>query len=337
MTLEERRARSAILKLLAIGIGVALFSVGAPSVAQPPPRVVRIGYLSPSSQAAARALAQSFVQGMRDRGYADGKNLVVDYRWAEGRHERLPALAAELVELKPDVLVTATVFATRAAQQATASIPIVMVAVADPVGQGFVSSLARPGGSITGLSGQYEDLIQKMLELLNSMVPQVSRVAVLVDQSSPVHSKWLRDLQVGARALGVKLLPMKVSGPDELDNSFATLAKEHPEALRQLPGTLVFTLRKEVVDLALRRQLPAIGPWREFAEAGGLMSYGQNLPENYKSAATYVDKILKGAKPGDLPVEQPTNFELVINLKTAKTLGISVPQSLLLRADKVIE
>jgi putative ABC transport system substrate-binding protein len=325
-------------KMLAIAVGLAtLLSVAAPSAAQPPPRVVRIGYLSPSSQTAAGALAQSFSEGMREHGYVEGQNLIIDHRWAEGRYERLPRLAAELIELKPDVLLTATSFATRAAQQATATIPIVMVAVADPVGQGLISSFARPGGNITGLSGQYEDLIQKTLEFLDSPEPKISRVAVLVDPSSPSVSAWLRHLEVSAQLLGLKLLPVHVSGPGELETALATLTKEHPDALLSLPSSMFFTLRKEIADLALTRRLRAIGTWRGFAEAGGLMSYGQNLPENYKRAATYVDKILKGAKPADLPVEQPTNFELVINLRTAKALGVTIPRSVLLRADKVIE
>jgi putative ABC transport system substrate-binding protein len=325
-------------KMLAIAIGLTtLLSVAAPSAAQAPARVVRIGYLSPSSQAAAGALARSFSQGMREHGYVEGQNLVIDHRWADGRYERLPGLAAQLIELKPDVLLTATSFATRAAQQATASIPIVMVAVADPVGQGLISSFARPGGNITGLSGQYEDLIQKTLEFLNAPEPKVSRIAVLVDPSSPSGSGWLRHLEVGAQRLGVKLLPVQISGPGELETAFAALAKEDPDALLLLPHSILFTLRKELADLALRRRLRAISTWREFAEEGGLMSYGQDLAENYKRAATYVDRILKGAKPADLPVEQPTNFELVINLKTAKALGVTIPQSVLLRAGKVIE
>ncbi len=325
-------------KMLAIALGLAtLLSLAAPCVAQPPPRVVRIGYLSPSSEAAAGALARSFSQGMREHGYVEGQNLVIDHRWAEGRYERLPGLAAELIELKPDVLLTATSFATLAAQQATANIPIVMVAVADPVGQGLISSFARPGGNTTGLSGQYEDLIRKMLEFLDASEPKISHVVVVVDPSSPSGSGWLRHLQIGAQRLGVKLLPVQVSGPGELETALATLTKEHPDALLVLPHSILFTLRKEIADLALTRRLRAIGTWREFAESGGLMSYGQNLAENYRRAATYVDKILKGANPADLPVEQPTNFELVINLRTAKSLGVTIPQSVLLRADRVIE
>lgn len=326
------------MRMLAIALGLAtLLSWAAPCVAQTPTRVLRIGYLSPSSQATAGALAQSFSQGMREHGYVEGQNLVIDHRWAEGRYERLPGLAAELMQLKPDVLLTSTSFATRAAQQATASIPIVMVAVADPVGQGFVSSFARPGGNITGLSGQYEDLIQKMLEFLHALEPRVSRIAVLVDPSSPIGSGWLRHLQMAAQVLGVQLLPVQVSGPGELETDLATLTKERPDALLLLPHPRLFTLRTEIADVALRRRLRAIGTWREFAEAGGLMSYGQNLSENYRRAATYVYRILKGAKPADLPVEQPTNFELVINLKTAKALGLTIPQAVLMRAEKVIE
>jgi putative ABC transport system substrate-binding protein len=212
-----------------------------------------------------------------------------------------------------------------------------MVAIANPVGQGLVASFAQPGGNVTGLSGQYEDLVRKMPELLKDMVPKASHIAVLADGAIPSTVGFLRESQTTAQALGVKLLPVEVRGPNDFDGAFSAMMNRRPDALITLPSSLLYFQHKRIADFAKAGGLPAIGPWAEFAEAGGLMSYGLNLPEFYRRAATYVDKILKGTRPGDLPVEQPTHFEFVVNLKTAKALGITVPQSVLMRADKVIE
>jgi putative ABC transport system substrate-binding protein len=212
-----------------------------------------------------------------------------------------------------------------------------MVAIANAVGQGLVATFAQPGGNVTGLSGQYEDLVRKMPQLLNDMVPKASRIAVLADGAIPASVGFLRATQTTAQALGVKLLPVEVRGPNDFDGAFSAMMNRRPDALITLPSSLLYFQHKRIADFAKAGGLPAIGPWAEFAEAGGLMSYGLNLPEFYRRAATYVDKILKGTRPGDLPVEQPTHFEFVVNLKTAKALGIKVPQSVLMRADKVIE
>ncbi len=326
-------ARACLTVLFVLG----LLAASVVATAQPPANVVRVGYLSDATLAVKGPLIKAFLQGMRDLGYVEGQNLVMEYRFAEGSYDRLPSLAAELIQTKPDVILTSASAAARAAKQATATIPIVMVAIANPVGQGLVASFAQPGGNVTGLSGQYEDLVRKMPELLNDMVPKASQIAVLADGAIPATVGFLRESQTTAQALGVKLLPVEVRGPNDFDGAFSTVMKGRPDALITLPSSLLYFQHKRIADFAKAGGLPAIGPWAEFAEAGGLMSYGLNLPEFYRRAATYVDKILKGAKPGDLPVEQPTQFELVINLKTARTLGVTIPQSVLMRADKVIE
>ncbi|MBC7944795.1 MAG: ABC transporter substrate-binding protein [Burkholderiales bacterium] len=306
------------------------------ALAERPAKVVRVGFLSHIAAKDSSSIAD-FLHGMRERGYVESKNLIVDYRSAEGQYERLPALAAELVKLKPDVIVASTSVSTRAAQQATATIPIVMVAVADPVEQGFVKSFATPGGNITGVSGQYEDLVKKMPELLKAIARNAWRMAVLVDASHASHADWLRQTRAAAEILPIKLLPFEVNGPEGFDSAFSAMRKEHPDALLVFPSPKFFVARKQIVDFAQAHHMPAVAACAEFTEAGGLISYGLHLPESFRRAATYVDKILKGAKPGDLPVEQPTQVEMVINLRTAKALELQIPQSLLLRADKVIE
>lgn len=325
--------RRVILFLVAL---IAMFGATMILRAEQPPKGVRVGFLSHVVARDSSSLAD-FLHGMRERGHVEGKNLIVDYRSAEGQYERLPALAAELVQLKPDVIVAATSISTRAAQQATATIPIVMVAVGNPVEQGFVESFAKPGGNITGVSGQYEDLVKKMPELLKAIAPNAWRMAVLVDASHASHADWLREIHVAAEILSIKLLPVEVHASEGFDGAFSAVRKERPDALLVLPSPKFFVARKRIADFAQANDLPAVAAWAGFAEAGGLISYGLNLPEGFRRAATYVDKILKGAKPGDLPVEQPTQVEMVINLKTAKALELKIPQSLLLRADKVIE
>ncbi|MGH6630457.1 MAG: ABC transporter substrate-binding protein, partial [Burkholderiales bacterium] len=260
-----------------------------------------------------------------------------EWRSAEGKFERLPELAADLVRLKLDVLATAGTSAALAAQKATATIPIVMINVGDPVGAGLVKSLARPGGNSTALSIMTADLAPKRLEMLRGMVPKVTRVAVLVNPSNVSNTLGLKNIQAAAQKVGVKIQPVDASTPQEIANGFAVMARQKAEALIVSLEALFQQQKNQIVELSAKHRLPSIGTYGEYVEAGGLVSYGNNIRENYRRAATYVDKIFKGANPGDLPVEQPTTFELVINLKTAKALGIKVPQSLLLRATKAIE
>ena len=278
-----------------------------------------------------------FTRGMRELGYVVGRNLVIEWRSAEGKAERLPELAAELVRLKLDVLATPGTPATLAAQKASTTIPIVMIGVGDPVGDGLVKSLARPGGNTTGLANMAADLGPKLLEVLRGMAPKATRVAILVNPSNASHASLLKSLQAAAQRVGVKIQPVEASTPAEVASAFSAMARQNAGALVVLREQLFQQQKNQIVELAAKQRLPSIGTYGEYVEAGGLMSYGQNIRENYRRAATYVDKIFKGANPGYLPVEQPTTFELFINRKTAKALGITIPQSLLQRADKVIE
>ncbi len=305
--------------------------------AQPPPKIPRIGYLGSSSPSAVAGLLESFRQGLRELGYVEGQNIFIDYRWAEGRPDRLLPLAAELIHLRVDVFVTASNSGVAALQQATRTIPIVVATMGDPVGSGFVASLARPGGNITGLSVLAEELGGKWVELLREAVPKVSRVAVLAVSQNPVHRTIWTEIQVAAKALKVTPQRQEVAGPDEIEHAFASLIKGRAQGLIVLPHAVTGAHRTQIVGLAAKNRLPGMYPDRLYVEAGGLMSYGPNFFDLHRRAATYVDKILKGAKPADLPVEQPTKFELVINLKTAKTLGLMIPPSVLIRADQVIQ
>jgi putative ABC transport system substrate-binding protein len=307
--------------------------------AQQAAKVARIGYLQ-TNLAATPHLQEAFRQGLRDLGYVEGRNVVIEYRSAEGRIERLPALAAELVALKVDVIVTGGRPQNLAATQATKTIPIVFAAAADPVGSGFVTSLARPGGNVTGLSFLAPELVGKCLELLTQAVPGVSRVAVLWQLGSVgerTEKDMLKEADVAARALGVRLQVLEARGPADLDRAFSDMTRARAGALTVLPSSMFFIERRRLVDLAAKNRLPAVYTSRDYVDAGGLMAYGANLLDLYRRAATYVDKILKGAKPADLPIEQPTKFELVINLQTAKALGLTIPQSVLGRADEVIQ
>jgi putative tryptophan/tyrosine transport system substrate-binding protein len=317
------------------GTGAVLLA--APLVAQAQPaRLPRIGFLaagSPSDPRIQRFL-QAFQQGLRELGYVDGQNISIEYRWAEGKYDRLPSLAAELVSLKVSVIVAAASPVIQVAKHATQTVPIVMVAAGDPVGAGFVASLARPGGNITGMSTMAAELVGKQLELLKEVVPKVSRVALLGTADFAVVVRHAPD---AARALGISLQPLEVRDPSEIDQAFAAMTREQAGGLIVLAGTMTMDNRTRIADHAARRHLPTVSWQREYAEAGGLLAYGPNIADSFRRAATYVDKILKGAKPGDLPVEQPTKFELVINLKTAKTLGLTIPQSLLGRADEIIQ
>ncbi len=306
--------------------------------AQPLANIPRIGWLGGTSPAVNPAVLEAFRHGLREHGWVEGQNLVIEYRWAEGRFERLPDLAAELVRLPVDVIVpVASDPAIRAAQQATSTIPIVMAVSSDPVGSGFVASLARPGGNITGVSGLVPEVAGKRLQLLKDVVPHAARVAVLWNATHAGKVLEWQETQVAAQALGVTLQSIEVRGPDDFAPAFAVLTTERPDALITLAEPLTIMYRRQIADFAVTHRLPMISQLKEFAEAGGLMTYGTSLSGLFQRAAYYVDRILKGAKPSDLPVEQPTKFELVINLKTAKALGITIPPSLLLLAEEVIQ
>jgi putative ABC transport system substrate-binding protein len=274
---------------------------------------------------------------LKEQGYVEGQDITIDYRFAGGRVGRLPELAAELARLKPDVIVTPGTPASQAAKHATSTIPIVFAGVADAVGAGLVANLARPGGNVTGLTGISAELGGKRLELLKQVVPKASRVAVLYNPADRANVLVLKDLQESAPALSLTLQPIGVREPGEFGGAFVEMTRKRAQALFGAAGALTTEHRKTIVDLAARRRIPAMWGEREFVEAGGLMSYAVNFYDQVRRAATYVDKILKGVKPADLPVEQPTKFELVINLKTAKALGLTIPTSLLLRADEVIQ
>jgi putative ABC transport system substrate-binding protein len=283
------------------------------------------------------ARVEAFQQGLRELGYVEGKNIVIEWRSGEGKVERQGELAAEVVRLKVDVIVTSGPTMTRAAKEATVTIPIVMANDADPVGSGVVASLARPGGNITGLSTLSPELSGKQLELLKEIVPKLSRVAVVGASTSTSSALALRETELAAGAFGVQLQYLDVLGPKDIETAFREAGKGRADAVLLLPTAVLNTQRKQIVDLAVKSRLPAIYPDTAYTEAGGLVSYEANLADMYRRAATYVDKILKGAKPADLPVEQPTKFELVINLRAAKQIGLTIPPNVLVRADKVIK
>src|SRR5262245_26397711 len=307
--------------------------------AQQAGNVALIGYLAGNLTAIPR-LHEAFRQGLRDLGYVEGRTIVIENRDAAGNLERLPALAAELVALKVDVIVAADTPATRAAKTATKTVPVVFTAAGDPVGSGLVTSLSRPGGNVTGVTNQSLDLLGKRLELLTQAVPKVSLVAVLLHPEG-LGGQTARDMRkevdAAGRALNARLQVVEARGPDDFDRAFSKMTSPRASALVVLPATVFIFERRRLVDLAAKHRIPAVYSFRDFVEVGGLMSYGPDGADLFRRAAAHVDKILKGAKPADLPVEQPTKFELVINLKTAKALGLTIPQSVLLRADQVIE
>jgi putative ABC transport system substrate-binding protein len=319
-----------------IAIVVAFAMCGAVVEAQQPKKVPRIGYLTTVSLSAISARIEAFRQGLRELGYIEGENIVIDRRFAEGKLDRLPELAAELVRLKIDIIVTTGPGPTRAAKEATSMIPIVMAQDPDPVGSGFVASLARPGGNITGLSTLAPEISGKRLELLKETVPKLSRVGVFGTSTSPGNAQSLKETELAAGAFGVKLQYLDVLGPKDIETAFRAAGKGRADAVLILGGAVFVSQRAQVTDLAVKSRLPAIY-WRsDFVEAGGLMTYGVSFTDLDRRAATYVDKILKGAKPADLAVEQPTKFELVINLKAAKQIGLTIPPNVLARADRVI-
>jgi len=321
--------------LVTLGAGALAFAAPPGSFGQQQGKVWRVGVLSPTSASLSSPNTGAFLKGMRELGYVEGKNLVIEWRFADGKLERLPDLAAELVQLKVDIIVTAGATAISAAQKATTTIPIVMASTGDPVGSGFVKSLARPGGNITGLSNMAGDIAAKFIDLLRSVVPKLSRVAMLTP--STTYGELSKSVQAAAQKAGVKTLVAEASTPQEIENAFSMMVREKADAVFVGSPTVFAQQHRQIAELALKYRMPSLFQDRVTVEAGGLMSYGQKLTDSYQRSATYVDKILKGAKPGDLPVEQPVSFELVVNLKTAKALGLTIPQSLLLRADEVIQ
>ncbi len=305
--------------------------------AQQPKRIPQIGYLSYGSVEIEKSWLAVLQQGLRELGYVEGKNIVIEQRHAAGRSEKLPELLAELIRLKVDVLIAAGDPAAHAAKEATSAIPIVMVSSPDPVGTGLIASLAHPGGNVTGLSDFHAGVITKRFEVLKDVVPLMSRVAVLLNPANRSNTLQLKDIQATAPAFRVTIISLEVKGPDDMDDTFARIGKERPGALLVVGDKLFATHQKRIFEFVGKSRLPAIYSQRGYVDAGGLMSYGSNFADQYRRVATYVDKILKGAKPADLPVEQPTKFELVVNLKAAKQIGLTVPPSVLFRADKVIK
>ena len=328
--------RRAFIGSLAGGLLAAPLSTAA---AQPREKVPRVGYLSPGSPSdlARQRRFEAFRQGLRELGYVEGQNIAIEPRWAEGKYARYSGLAADLVRLKVDVIVAVGGRATQDAQQATRTIPIVMSVVIDPLGSGLVASLAHPGGNVTGLTIMASDVVGKQFEVVKEVVPKVSRVALLWNPANPGSAPQVREAEGAARAFGVRLQTLEARDPQEIDSAFAAMAKERAGALVVLSDAILLNQRRQIAELAAKSRLPAVYTLREHAEAGGLMAYGANPLDLERRAATYVDKILKGAKPADLPVEQATKFELVINLKTAKALGLTIPPTLLFQADEVLQ
>ena len=327
-------------KIFCLALCALLFAFGVSAQAQQPAKVPRIGYLTNESLSALSARTEAFRKGLRELGYLEGKNILIEWRDAEGKLDRQNELAVELVRLRVDVIVTAGGQATRSAKEATMTIPIVMTQERDPVSSGFIASLARPGGNITGLSRLAPELSGKQLEILKETVPRLSRVAVLVSltQSSRTRTQTLKEIEVAAGAFGVKLQYLDVQSLKDIEAAFRAARKGQADAVLWLvSGPIGGTHRPRIGELAVQSRLPAIYEQAEYVEAGGLMSYGVSFTDLDRRAATYVDKILKGAKPADLPVEQPTKFEFVINLKAAKQIGLTIPPNVLVRADKVIK
>ena len=335
--IQKRPRRRKLAGIVALGFTFAL--CGAAAQAQQPARIPRIGYLSGTGSAANPGpYVEALRQGLRELGYVEGKNYVIEFRGAEGKVEPIPGIVAELIQLKVDILVLPLVAALRVAKQATSTIPIVMVTQVDPVGAGIIDSLARPGGNITGLTSLQRDLSGKRLGLLLEVVPKMTRVGVLRDVEEPVSEIGLKDYEVAARALKVHLRSLDVRGSKlDLDGAFREALKARVDAVITITNNPLFRNSKKIAGLALKSRLPSMYEGTTWVETGGLMSYSANDFELFRRAATYVDKILKGAKPADLPVEQPTKFEFAINLKTAKTLNLTIPQSVLFRADRVIK
>jgi len=320
--------------------GILVFSLLAAPLAadaQQAGRVGRIGFLGNSTAALEAHLVGPFREGLRDLGYVEGRNFVIEYRWAEGKYERFPSLIAELIALKVEVIVTAGTPAALAVKKATTSIPLVMIAVGDPVGTGLIESLAHPGGNITGVSSIAPELEGKRLELLREVVPKIAHVAVFWNPANPIQVIQEREMQAAAKVLRMKVLSLGVRTPEELDAAFAAILRKRPGALLVLADRLFLHHRARIMDFAVKHRLPGVHAYRELVEAGGLMSYGPSYAGMHRRAAYFVDRILKGTKPADLPVERPARFELVLNQKAAKALGLTIPPSVMIRTTEVIQ
>jgi len=329
------KARDQLIRFVVFATIVTAF--GSSAEAQQPTKVPRIGSLSGQSPSTSPARREAFQQGLRELGYIEGKSIVIEWRYAEGKFDRLPALAAELVRLKVDIIVTGGPQATRPAKQATSTIPIVMAQDPDPVGNGFVASLAQPGGNITGLSSLAPELSGKQLELLKEMIPRLSRLAVFGTSINPGNAQNLREAELAAKTFGVELQYLDVLGPKRFETAFLAARKGRADAVLVLQSGVVIAHRAEIPELAIKNRLPAIYPRSEFVIDGGLMSYGSSLADQFRQTGLYAGRILRGEKPGDLPVTQSTKFELVINRRTATSLGLEIPSKLLFTADEVIE
>ena len=321
----------------AIGNRFLARGVGCVAAAQQPMKIPRIGYLSAASLSAISERVEAFRQGLRELGYVEGKNIVIEWQSAEGNLDRLPALAAELVRLKVDVIVTSASTQTPVAKAATSTIPIFMAQDGDPVAAGFVASLARPGGNITGLSTLSPEVSGKRLELLKEIIPKLSRVAVFGSSNNPGNTQSLKEIEVAAGAFELQLQFLDVLGPENIETVFQAASHGRADAVLVLAGPVFFSHRRRVVDVTVKSRLPATYPRQEFVEAGGLVTYSVNITDLHRRAAIYIDRILKGAKPADLPVEQPSKFELIINLKGAKQIGLTIPPHVIARADRVIK
>jgi putative ABC transport system substrate-binding protein len=333
-----RQCRKKLLtKMIAPALSAMLFALCFSVEAQQVKKVPRVGYVDAGSPATTGHRAQAFMEGLRELGYVDGLNIVIEYRWAKGKLERLPGFVADLVHAKVDVIVSSATPAIRVAKEQTTTIPIVMAGVTDPVANGFVASLARPRGNITGLTHLSQDLTGKRLELLKEVVPRLLRVAVLWNPNHPGQPLAYKEGEAAAQALKVTLISMEARNREEIEMVLSGMGKERPQALFELPDPLTFFNRKLIAEFAAKNRLPAVYGFREYVDAGGLMSYGASFPDLVRRAATYVDKILKGSKPADLPVEQPSKFEFIVNLKAAKQIGLTIPPNVLARADKVIK
>jgi len=333
----ERAEKNMKRKITVLTLSAMLLALCVPAEAQQTKKIPRIGYVGAGSPATAGHHAQALTQGLRELGYVEGQNVVIEYRWAEGKLESLPALVADLVRLRVDVIVSSATPAVRLAKEQTSSIPIVMAGVSDPVGAGFVASLARPGGNITGLTHLSQDLSGKRLELLKEVVPRLLRVALLWNPNHPGQPVVFKDTQVAAQSLKITLISMEARNREEIERVLSGIGKDRPQALLELPDPLTFFNRELIAESAVKHRLPAMYSFREHVDAGGLMSYGTSFADLFHRAATYVDKILKGAKPADLPVEQPRKFEFIINLQAAKKIGLTIPPNVLVRADRVIK
>jgi len=322
---------------LVVALAGGLLLGPLPAGAQQTGKIPRIGFLGNSTPTLEANLVEPFREGLRELGYVEGQNIVIEYRWAEGKYERFPALIAELLTQKVELIVTAGTPASLAVKKATTSIPLVMVAVGDPVATGLAVSLARPGGNITGLTSISEDLEGKRLELLREVVPKISHVAVFWNPVNASHVKLEKEVRAAAAVLRMNVLSLGVRTAEELDAAFAAIRKERPEALLVLADRVFLHNRVRIMEFAAQHRLPGVHAYRELVEAGGLMSFGPSYAGMHRRAAYFVDRILKGTKPADLPVERPATFDLVINLKAAKALGLTIPQSVLLRATEVIQ